>query len=497
MATDARRVPAVRWQELTKRAAALEEELRQKTALFELFQDVTDAANDSSSSDAALQVCLDKVCAYAGWPVGHVYAVEGRSGALVSTDVWHLDPGDALAQFRRAADGIVLQPGAGLPGRVLCSKRPAWVSDISKDQDFPRAAIARDAGLRSGIAFPASSGTEVVAVLEFFSRAALRIDEPLLGALEQIGSQFGRVVERKRAEEALRHSDALKAAVLESALDCIISADHDGKIIDFNPAAESTFGYRCGDVIGEELAEIIFPPALLDAHRRWMTHYLATGEGPVLGQRIEVTGMRADGSEFPIELAINALHLGGQPVFTAYLRDITERKRLEAALEHEAWHDSLTDLANRTLFLDRVEHALARSDRRKEHHSVIYLDLDNFKDVNDSMGHAVGDELLVKVAELLRRRLRPGDTVARLGGDEFAVLLEDTDTATAERVAERVLEGLEAPLELEDSAIEVRASLGIACGAAGVTKADELLKRADEAMYEAKASEDSAVRTMP
>ncbi len=134
------------------------------------------------------------------------------------------------------------------------------------------------------------------------------------------------------AEAQLKESEARKDAMMQSALDCIITIDHEGKIIEFNPAAEKTFGYERARVVGKELAATIVPPSLREAHRRGLASYLATGQGPVLGKRIEIKGMRADGSEFPVELAIVPIHLGEHPIFTAYLRDITEPKRAEKEL---------------------------------------------------------------------------------------------------------------------------------------------------------------------
>ncbi|PYV08680.1 MAG: hypothetical protein DMG23_12960 [Acidobacteria bacterium] len=140
------------------------------------------------------------------------------------------------------------------------------------------------------------------------------------------------ITERKRAEEGLRESEARKAAILESALDCIISINHLGEIIEFNAAAEKTFGYPRAKVLGRELSETIIPPSLRDQHRRGLAHYLATGEGPVLGKRIEMPAMHADDTEFPVELAISRVGLEGPPIFTAYLRDITDRKRAEGEI---------------------------------------------------------------------------------------------------------------------------------------------------------------------
>src|SRR5713226_3053025 len=137
------------------------------------------------------------------------------------------------------------------------------------------------------------------------------------------------ITERRRAEEALRESEARKRAILESALDAIISIDHEGRIVEFNAAAEKVFGYSRAEVLGRQLAETIIPPSLRDPHRQGMAHYLATGEGPILGKLTEMPAMRADGTEFPVEVAITRIDLGGPPMFTAYLRDISDRKRAE------------------------------------------------------------------------------------------------------------------------------------------------------------------------
>ena len=143
---------------------------------------------------------------------------------------------------------------------------------------------------------------------------------------------FRDATEQRRHEALLRESEARKAAVLQTALDAIITIDHEGKVVEWNPAAETTFGHARSEVVGREMCELIVPPSLRDSHRKGMSHYLATGEGPVLGKRIEITAMRADGSEFPVELAITRISADGPPLFTAHVRDITERKAVEEAL---------------------------------------------------------------------------------------------------------------------------------------------------------------------
>ncbi|HMI56309.1 MAG TPA: PAS domain S-box protein, partial [Gemmatimonadaceae bacterium] len=161
------------------------------------------------------------------------------------------------------------------------------------------------------------------------------IGEPFYDAEGRIAHWYGLIIDiddRKRAEQELRRSEARKATILDSALDCIVSIDREGCITEFNPAAERTFGYRRDEVVGQELADVIIPPALRERHRQGFTRYLATGEAHVLGRRIEMTAIRADGSEFPTELAITRIPSDGPPSFTGYLRDITERKRSEEEL---------------------------------------------------------------------------------------------------------------------------------------------------------------------
>jgi len=159
---------------------------------------------------------------------------------------------------------------------------------------------------------------------------SLRVPVEPFTEVGQVGRRYNTVMEAlQQAEVESRQSEALQSAMFEAALDCVITMDHEGKVLEFNPAAERTFGYTRQEIVGQILSEKIIPPHLRQSHEQGLEHYLRTGEGPVLGQRIEVTAIRSDGAEFPVEIAITPIRTGTAPLFSAYLRDITERKQAE------------------------------------------------------------------------------------------------------------------------------------------------------------------------
>ncbi len=476
------------------------------------------------------------------------------------------------------------------------------------------------------------------------------------GGVEQVFAFGEDVTERRHAEQALRASEARKAAVIELALDCVISIDRASRVLEFNPAAEATFGYTREQALGRDLAELIIPPRLRSAHRKGMARYLETGDANVLGRRVELRGMRSDRSEFPVELSVSPVQIGGDLTFTAYLRDVSERKDHEQALAQQAMRqgivarfaqialahtdpgtlmsetvveiafglgvgycgihelmpeenrlllraqiggrnvganrvslahdastlagvclaarqsivvrdiradtrfrerppdmpaeflsavavpiqgpdapygvlcvqgadvrdysteeigfletianalavasnrhrtenrlayfaqfDSLTGLPNRNLFRDRLAHAISRAHRGGSLVALLFIDLDRFKEINDSLGHEAGDQVLREVGTRLGNGLREGDTLARLGGDEFTVILEDLDNAEQVRtVAEKLQRAFGEPLRLGGRELAVTPSIGIAMYPADGEDTDALLKHADIAMYHAK-----------
>jgi len=303
--------------------------------------------------------------------------------------------------------------------------------------------------------------------------------------LEILAAQVAMALEG--AELALdlheRQSAERFRSLVQNSSDVIALLAPDLTIRYHTPSVERVLGYGEDELVGRRVTELL-DPVDAESLRRFFAEVCSS---PGVPMPRDLALQRLDGSSCQLESVFNNLlgeeNIGGV-VMTA--RDVTERRRLQAELAHQAFHDSLTGLANRSLFGDRVSHVLARNLRRPKLFAVFLIDLDDFKTVNDSLGHAAGDELLVVIAKRLESCLRPEDTCARLGGDEFAVLIEDiTSLDDAVTVARRMLARMAEPLRVLGSEITVDASIGIALGA-GADSASEILRSADLAMYRAK-----------
>ena len=293
--------------------------------------------------------------------------------------------------------------------------------------------------------------------------------------------------EARRAMRALEEKERRLRAIVEHVAEGIITIDAQGVIEAFNPAAAKMFGYQVDEVIGRNI-KMLMPEEMRLAHAHGMSRYLQEGTAHVIGKDgVELPGLRKDGSTMPMELAITEIQLEGRRLFVGIVRDITERKLGEARLIYLAQHDALTDLPNRTLFHDRLTQAMARSRRSKQIVTLMYLDIDHFKHINDKFGHSVGDALLRGFAERLNQCVRAVDTVARLGGDEFTIIAEGLhDARDASVIADKILRQMRLEFRLENSLINISASIGVAHYAGDDQSADAFIKNADAALYRAK-----------
>ena len=299
------------------------------------------------------------------------------------------------------------------------------------------------------------------------------------------------VTEQRREQDLRAEAAEVYRRIVEASSDAFVGADQRGLITDWNPAAEHLFGWSADEVVGSIPVDHLFPEedrALYRAHLAALRPD-RDDDGLVIPARMEITARHRSGDRFPVEVSLVTVRQGGQAEVRAFVRDITERRAHETELTQRALTDQLTGLPNRTLLSDRLTTALAALGRREGAAAVLFIDVDRFKVVNDSLGHRMGDILLMALAERLRASVRPEDTVARLGGDEFVVLCQGLVHQTeAVEVAERIFTVLEEPFALGTREHRVDVSVGIAHAESADADAEDLLRDADVAMYQAKAA---------
>jgi PAS domain S-box-containing protein len=299
-----------------------------------LLQRIAVLANEASTLADACPPALSEICAHTSWPVGHTYVIDPADHDLLHpTNLWHLPPG-RFETFREITDATPLRVGLGLPGRVLASGVPEWTIDAETDPNFPRAHMGHDIEVRAGFAVPVLAGRDIAAVLEFYTDAPQPCDAELLALMGHIGTQLGRVAERERSAARLVEQLDYTRRLIDSAHDAFVSIDDEGRINGWNAAAETMFGWTAADARGRSLADTVIPERYRAGHLAGVERYRRTGEARVLNERIEITALRRDGTEFPVELAIWPVCSNGRMTFCAFVSDITPRRDMLAELRH-------------------------------------------------------------------------------------------------------------------------------------------------------------------
>ena len=445
-------------------------------------------------ADAAPKL-LQAVCNALGWTIGLLWIAGPDGETLRCAELWHL-PEASVAGFEALSRTMAFAPGIGLPGRVFADCNPAWIADVAHADNFPRAAAALAEGLHGAFAVPVHRGGQVLGVVEFFSSAIEEPDPDLLGMMDTLGNLLGQFIARTRVEGALEQEGEFLNALLDNITEGIVACDENGTLTVFNQATRDLHG----------LPEAPLPP------EQWAQHYdlyladgvtrMDTAQIPLFrafnGEQVRDMEMVIAPRDRPRRVVVcngRALsnRAGDKLGAVVALHEITERKEAEQRLQQLAHFDALTGLPNRRLFHESLRSAM--TEQQEWLVFLLFLDLDNFKDINDSLGHAIGDELLRQVGERLQGCLRLRDTVARLGGDEFGViLLTPNDPQVATVVAEKIQATLGVPFELEGHTVSTSASIGITAYPADTTDLHNLVRYADLAMYEAKHSGRNAYR---
>lgn len=326
-----------------------------------LQQTVIDVLSTARSVEAAGHALLPGIGTALQWDFTALWIVEGDLVRCI--DAW-CAPGIRLDAFTQRTRGLTFGLGAGLPGRVWARQASLFIADLEHDVQFPRREVAREANLRSGFAFPVKDTTGVVAVVECFSQGSQEPPPHVRAAADFVGQQIGQFLQRLADERRIEQNERRYAAIVSGALDAIIAIDASGRITEFNPAAERLFGYRRGEVVGKEMAALIIPPSMRDAHRAGLRRQRESGESRILERRLELRACRRDGTEFAVELTISRFEGQGDRAFIGFLRDITERQRhadeREALLvrEQAALQDAAAASRLKDEFLAALSHEL-------------------------------------------------------------------------------------------------------------------------------------------
>lgn len=478
--------------------------------------------------EATLKI-IQTVCESQKWDLGIRWTVEKKTNMLRCTDIWH-KPSITVEEFVAINRRTVFSSSIGLPGRVYISGKPCWIADIVFDADFPRSHIAAKENLHAAFGFPILCGKKVLGVMEFFSQKIWQPDKNLIIMMASIGEQIGQFTEKKQAEESLRRRIDFEKTVASISTRFVILSDLNNAIdIALADAGQLSGANRAylfqlrdnGNIVDNthEWCDNGVQPEIQNLQNIPVSMFPWWKENMYAGNTIHIT----DVSQMPPEAAAEKEILEKQgvksllalPVYTEkklagfigfdntvatgtwneddlnLLRITAEiignaiaRKQSEAIINHMAYHDALTSLPNRILFQNRLEVAILHAKQNARAVAIMILDLDNFKIINDSLGHHTGDLLLKAVAERLMQCVRKSDTIARMGGDEFMIILHEImQIQDAALIAQKILRTLYQPFQFNGHEIYTSASIGISLYPQDANDTEGLIKHADIAMY--------------
>ena len=444
---------------------------RARTERFERLElTIARVLAETDGVDGAVKTLLFSVCEAAGWRCGRFFGFDASSGLLIER-----------GQFGASAgEPALIDERAGLPSWLPRSGEPLWVAETSGDSRFPSGASG------AALFLPVKAGRAVVGVLEFRAFApADAPDEPMTRVLRVIGAELGHFYDRTLTMDRLRESEERFSSTMEFAAIGIAHVASDGRFIYVNPQICEMLGYTEQELLALTVRQITHPDdvALTDEYANRLR------SGVIRSFKVEKRYVRKDGLPLWVSLTIAAKRdASGRALYNiSIVEDISARKRAEERIQYLATHDGLTGLPNRAMFTQLLGLAIESGKRYGRSFAVLFIDLDRFKVINDTLGHEAGDVLLREMSARLRDCLRASDVVARLGGDEFVALLHDVpDVAAVEAIARQILATATKPVAILGQECRVTASIGASIYPRDGRDEQTLMKNADMAMYSAK-----------
>jgi diguanylate cyclase (GGDEF)-like protein/PAS domain S-box-containing protein len=468
--------------------AAISRDVREREradALMRLEHAVTRCLSEGDSLGAALKGAIRAICETENWECGRILRVDERAGVLRLGEAWGIQT-DAIQRFLESSREVTYAPGAGLAGRVWQSGEPLWLPDIWKDSRAAQTPLIKQLGLHGAVFFPMMARDKMIGMLLFNSREVREPEERLLQTMRVIGSQIGQFLQRKQTEEVLRESEARFRSLTELSSDLYWEQDDQFRFTSMKGMGSERVNVGAGQpVVGRRRWEQEYINMTADD---WPAHR-ATLEAHQPFHDLELCRPDDSGNKVWISVA-------GEPVFDksgafkgyrGVGKDITVRKLAEERVQYLAHHDELTALPNRMMFGEMLNFAIQQARRYNHKFAVLFIDLDRFKIINDTLGHEAGDKLLQEMGTRLTQTLRSSDVIARLGGDEFVVLVQEVgEPKQVEAVARKILSAVIKPMFIREQECRVTASIGICMFPADAEDEQSLMKNADIAMYRAK-----------
>lgn len=456
----------------------------------ELILSTTKMLSEETEVNTTLQHFIDIICQMMGWPVGHVFITSDKDNLKISSaDIWHIHD-EKYQQFKEATSEFDFGSGIGLPGLVYERGELILVENIVEEEQFLRKKHALEVGLTAAMAVPICVQGKIIAIAEFLFENMDEWDPSLLKVIDATAHQLALSLERRQIEKELK----LLSLAIQSSVNGIIITDHtlpDDPIQYVNPAFEQITGYSAKEAIGKNCRFLQVPDKVDEESVQQIKEALQNGKSC----KVVIQNRKKDGSDFWNDLHISPVRdeKGMVTNYVGILSDITEnilfKKQLEyqETIKHQSTHDSLTGLANRYLLTEKLQQVILESKRTGTKIAVVFFDLDNFKFVNDGLGHSVGDELLSKVSERLLKNLRSTDILGRVGGDEFALILTNIrNVAGITTSLQKVLSIIAEPVSIQGHELHVTCSMGLTIYPDDAKDPEVLLKNADAAMYQAK-----------
>jgi diguanylate cyclase (GGDEF)-like protein/PAS domain S-box-containing protein len=439
---------------------------------------------DADDANEALRAAIRAICESEKWDAGAYWRLDEDSRLLKIHEAWGVET-HRIQQVMRQARALVCGPGVGLAGTVWQTGEPLWVPDLRSERRVLRTQLPEQTGWNSAFLCPVVNKGQVIGVLEFHSTCIPEPDERLLQVVRVLGSRIGSFCSRSTALDRLRESEERYSSTIELAAIGISHVALDGRFIHVNRRLCDMLGYTKDELLGLTVKQVSHADDVSVTDRDLAR--LRAGE--IDSIKIEKRYVRKDTTPIWVRLTIASRRgSDGRALYDiSIVEDISERRQAEERVQYLATHDEMTSLPNRAMFSQMLAHAIEQGRRYRRRFAVLFVDLDRFKIINDSLGHEAGDELLKVMAARLRDSLRSSDVVARLGGDEFVLLVEELpNRQVAATVARNILSVVIRPVEIFGQECRVTASIGISVYPEDAQDAKSLMKNADVAMYQAK-----------